>query len=77
MINAVLNTGLQGLQQAQSRMSESADEIAHSIVEASTDNPDLAKALVELKMAEYDAKANLKVIETSIDMIGTLLDIKT
>ena len=77
MINGVLNTGLQGLQQAQSRISESADEIAHSVVEPNPDNHDLATSLLELKIAEYDAKANIKVIETSIDMIGTLLDIKT
>ena len=42
----------------------------------SIDSKDLTTSLVELKVAENDAKANVKVLQTASDLLGTLLDIK-
>ena len=90
--NNVLNIGLQGFQDAQSRVAVAAQEIASQTVTDSSITPnstlnsplnstsinqnDLTTSLVDLKVAELDAKANIKVIQTATDLIGTLLDIR-
>ena len=78
-VNSALNTGLQGFQDAQSRVNQAAQEIASLSVTDSTkdsiDTKDLTSSLVDLKVAENDAKANAKVIQTASDVLGTLLDV--
>jgi len=37
--------------------------------------PDLNQSIVELKVAEYQAKASTEVIKTADDTLGTLLDV--
>lgn len=81
IMDTTFTTGLNGFQQARSRMQTAAREIADESVD--TDIPstgsvnNITESLIELKAAGNDAKANLKVIETAADMIGTLLDVKT
>lgn len=79
-LGSALNNGLQGFQAAQSRINEAAQDIAsQSIADASVesiDTNDLTSSLVDLKVAEIDAQANGKVIETAADVLGTLLDIE-
>lgn len=79
-VNSALNTALQGFQEAQSRVNQAAQDIASQSVTDSTvdsiDTNDLVTSLVELKVAEIDAKANAKVIQTASDILGTLLDIE-
>ena len=79
-IDNALNMGVQGFQEAQSRMADAAAEIASSSVTDSTQSSDytqdLTTSLVDLKVAELDAKANANVIKTASDVLGTLLDIK-
>jgi len=79
-INSALNTGLQGFQDAQSRVNQAAQDIASQGVKDSTvdsiDTKDLTSSLVDLKVAEIDAKANAKVVQTASDVLGTLLDIE-
>lgn len=79
-VNSALNTGLQGFQEAQSRMNQAASDIASQSVTDSTtdsiDSKDLTTSLVELKVAENDAKANVKVIQAASDVLGTLLDVE-
>jgi len=79
-VGNILNTGIQGFQKATAKASEAAQEIAsQSVTDASQDSidsNDLTQSLVDLKVAEFDAKANVKVIETASDLLGTLLDVK-
>ena len=79
-INSALNAGLQGFQDAQSRVNQAAQDIASQSVKDSTvdsiDTKDLTSSLVDLKVAEIDAKANAKVVQTASDVLGTLLDIE-
>ena len=79
-INNILNTGVQGFQDATTRANKAASEIASQTVtnsaEESINQNDLTTSLVDLKVAELDAKANVKVIQTASDLLGTLLDIK-
>jgi len=79
-IKSILNTGVEGFQRATEKANQAATEIASSSVrDASTEavsNKDLTQSLVDLKVAELDAKANAKVIETASDLIGSIIDIK-
>lgn len=79
-INDALNTGLQGFQEATNRVSEAAQDIASQTVSDTTqesiNQEDLATSLVDLKVAEVDARANAKVIQTASDLVGSLLDVK-
>ena len=80
-MDTTFTTGMNGFQQARSRMQTAAKEIAQESVDTETpstgsDN-NITVSSVELKAAANDAKANIKVIETAADMIGTLLDVKT
>jgi hypothetical protein len=43
---------------------------------ASGDLSDLNQSIVDLKVAEYQAKSSAKVIETANDSLGTLLDVR-
>jgi len=79
-LGSALTIGVQGFQNAQNRANQAAQEIAtQSVTNASTESintNDLVTSLVDLKVAEVDAQANAKVIETASDILGTLLDIK-
>lgn len=77
--SSALNIGVQGFQDAQSRINDAAQNIASQSVTDSTkdsiNTQDLTTSLVDLKVAENDAKANAKVIQTASDVLGTLLDV--
>lgn len=79
-VGSALNSGLQGFQSAQNRVSQAAQDIAsQSLTDASVEGintNDIVNSLVDLKVAEVDAQANAKVIETASDVLGTLLDIE-
>lgn len=90
-ISSALNTGIQGFQAAQERVSQAASDIASQSISDSTrgqvqgqaneearnsvETKDLTTSLVNLKSAENDAKANANVIKTASDVLGSLLDI--
>lgn len=40
-----------------------------------TEIPDLNQSLVDLKVAEFQAKASIEVIKSADDSLGTLLDV--
>ncbi|MCI2282694.1 hypothetical protein L3081_03815 [Colwellia sp. MSW7] len=86
-IQSAFNSGVQGFQNA----TETANQAAANIVaettvpeantlnaaSASSENkiPDLNQSIVDLKVAEYQAKASVEVIKTADDTLGTLLDV--
>ncbi len=78
-IDNALNIGLQGFQEASRDVTEAAQNIAsQSVSDASVESinqTDLVESLVDLKVAELDARANAKVIETASNLVGTLLDV--
>jgi len=79
-VDSALHIGLQGFQEAQSRVTQAAQDIASQSVSDSSvesiNTQDLTRSLVELKVAEHDAKANANVIQTASDVLGTILDIE-
>ena len=73
-INDIVNSGLQGLAQAQSQMEHATEAIAHSSSGSNAEIVALASSLTELKAAENHAAASSKVVKAATDMIGTILD---
>lgn len=90
-IQSAFNSGLQGLQNAKDSAATAATNIvANTTVNteqnnevnsevksasSSTEVPDLNQSIVDLKVAEHQAKASSEVIKSADDSLGTLLDV--
>ena len=72
MINSAYNTAVTGLVNAQHRLDTSAQNIAGAVTERATPP---VNDLVNLKVAQSDAEANVKTIKSADEMLGSLLDI--
>ena len=65
-----IDAGIAGWKAALKSLDRTAQQIA-----SNSDEVDPAQSMVDLKVAETSAKANLKTIKTADEMIGTLLDL--
>lgn len=76
MVSAI-DASLYGLAIASRRIEQSAKNVANPAKTENSQAPavDPAKDLVDLKIASYDYKANLKAIKVSGDIQKNLLDI--
>ena len=87
-IQSAFNSGVQGLQRATEAADKAAVDIAaetsaaheaEAVNRAPVSNeqkvPDLNQSIVDLKVAEHQAKASTEVIKTADDSLGTLLDV--
>lgn len=88
-IQSAFNSGVQGLQRATESASQAAADIAAetgaNTVNPASENepatnaeqkiPDLNQSIVDLKVAEHQAKASTEVIKSADDSLGTLLDV--
>jgi len=85
-IQSAFNSGIQGFQRA----TEEANQAAINIVAQTTVNhnetaqtsepseqkiPALNQSIVDLRVAEFQAKASSQVIKTADESLGTLLDV--
>jgi len=89
-IQSAFNSGLQGFQKANEDASKAASDIAVSIsyrteMSQGTENsepaqfqasPNLTESVVNLTVAEHQAKSSAAVIQTANEALGTLIDIK-
>ncbi|WP_421207780.1 flagellar biosynthesis protein FlgE [Aeromonas enteropelogenes] len=74
-IESAFNSGVQGFQRAE----QIADRASSQIARLNTPNSDQVQVtdeLVNLKVAEIQAGASTKVMQTASDMMGTLIDIR-
>ena len=74
-IESAFNSGVQGFQRAE----QIADRASGQIARLNTpggDQVQVTDELVSLKMAELQAGASTKVMQTASDMMGTLIDIR-
>jgi len=69
----VANTALSTEQQSNPDNSEVNTEVSDS--SNNLELPDLNQAIVNLKVAEFQAKASTEVIRSADDSLGTLLDV--
>ena len=87
-IQSAFSSGVQGFQNATEKSNQAALDIAANTV-ASEENidqtqalakpttaPDLTESVVQLKVAEYQAKSSVEVIKTADETLGTLLDVR-
>jgi|TARA_R110001583_G_scaffold59932_4_gene178366 hypothetical protein len=50
-------------------------EISQTATNKEQEIPDLNKSIVDLKVAEFQAKSSVQIIKTADDVLGTLLDV--
>ncbi|MNG97664.1 hypothetical protein D3C79_567840 [compost metagenome] len=74
-IDSAMTTGVQGFQRAEQLASQASGQIAR-LNTPGGDRVELPDELVTLKVAELQAGASGKVIQTASDMLGTLIDIR-
>lgn len=74
-IDSAMTTGIQGFQRAEQLADRASDQIARLNTPAG-ERVELPEELVNLKVAEQQAGASAKVIQTASDMMGTLIDIR-
>jgi len=87
-IQSAFNIGVQGFQKATAEANQAAENIAaetsanrdeSTISQTSATNaqqiPDLNQSIVDLKVAEFQAKSSAQVIKTADEVLGTLVDV--
>lgn len=75
MAIAAVTSGIQTFLQAQQRLNDSAQRIASASI-SEQGSLAIVEPLIDLQVAEQQARAAAKIIETEQQTIGTLLDIK-
>jgi hypothetical protein len=90
-IQSAFNSGVQGFQKANEDVTKAASDIATSTAYESqvvgtsedtkapilpTQQPHLTESVVNLKVAEYQAKGSAEVVKTADEALGTLLDVR-
>lgn len=64
---------------AETTVAQQTDTVSQAPVSLDNSNerqiPELNQSIVDLKVAEYQAKASVEVIKTADDSLGTLLDV--
>lgn len=74
-IESAFNSGVQGFQRAEQIADRASSQIAR-LNTPSGDQVQVTDELVNLKVAEFQAGASTKVMQTASDMMGTLIDIR-
>ena len=74
-IDSAFNSGVQGFQRAEQIADKASNQIAR-LNTPSGDQVQVPDELVNLKSAELQAGASVKVMKTASDMMGTLIDIR-
>ena len=77
MINSAMQIGFSGMRNAYAGMVQSSQQIASSgTQEYGASMPDILENMVSLKENQQLFDASAKVVETSDQMLGTLLDVR-
>ncbi|ELM3616889.1 flagellar biosynthesis protein FlgE [Aeromonas sobria] len=74
-IDSAFNSGVQGFQRAEQIADKASNQIAR-LNTPSGDQVQVTDELVNLKVAERQAGASAKVVQTASDVMGTLIDIR-
>ncbi len=74
-IDSAFNSGVQGFQRAEQIADKASNQISR-LNTPSGDQVQVTDELVNLKVAELQAGASAKVVQTASDMMGTLIDIR-
>jgi len=75
---SAISGGYYGIQQGLQRIDNAAGKIAQESVSAMSGKPILAEytqPLVDMKQAELQSKASIKIVQAEKEMIGSLLNV--
>ena len=70
----VASTSLSNTDRQNTSGAETNTEVTNQVA-TNTEVPDLNQSIVDLKVAEFQAKASAEVIKSADDSLGTLLDV--
>ena len=74
---SAISMGLQGVLNAQSNLQQAGQQIAKANTDSDTLQPDkLTLSLLDLNTSKIQAQANTKVITTSNEVLGSIIDLK-
>ena len=82
---SAIDNGLQGIQKGMNGLKKNAHEIANAKSGIDIENAisgqapgvnDVTQPLIEMKMNKLQVQASAKVVQTSLDLIGTIIDLK-
>lgn len=71
---SAFSSGLNAVQSGQRRIDQAASDIASAPVNRNSDAAGTADNLLQLSVGKTEAQAGAKVIETSDEVLGTLID---
>ncbi|MDA7746195.1 hypothetical protein N8878_02545 [Psychromonas sp.] len=80
-INSAFSSGVMGLNNASQQINKSSEAIANqplsseSTTESSSTSEPITAEVINMKLAEIQAKASVKVITTADDMVGSLINV--
>ncbi len=72
-INNAMTTAVNGIKRELDELERNADEVARA---SNGEGGDVAKPLVESKINQHNVEANVKMVKTMDEVLGTLLDEK-
>jgi hypothetical protein len=75
-IQSVFNANLQGIQKASQGITETSSDIAQSLSKDKANATDNTENLVNLIEDKNVAAANIKALETTNEVLGSLINIK-
>ncbi|MDJ0805313.1 MAG: hydrolase [Gammaproteobacteria bacterium] len=73
-IHSITGPAMKGIQSGIHGLRRVASEIASQPADPKTKPTDLTRAMVEMQQHTVQTKSSLKVLKTSDDMLGTLVD---
>jgi len=71
-----LQASLRSFDRSANAVSNAAAQSSNGQPDATISGPDLVDSMVSLRVAASDVKANLAVVRTADEMLGTLLDMR-
>ena len=80
-INSAFSSGVAGFQSASQQITESSERIANQTItpeeeeQSNSFSQPITAEVINMKLAEVQAKASAKVITTADDMVGSLIDV--
>jgi len=74
-VNSILQTGMQGIQNATQGAEKAAREIVRAGTETSSSPNSVVEPIVDLQLYERSIQASSQVVKTADEVLGSLLDI--
>jgi len=77
-LNAIMNTGLNGMLHSQAEIQKSAEQIVHAgtVNKDTSTTADFVEPIVNMKIEQRVFDASAKIVKTADELLGTLMDIR-